>query len=427
MSRQFNVLASFVLVAVLVSGAADANWPHWRGPNENGLVDAGNPPVEWSEEKNIRWKTPIPGEGHATPIVWGDRIFLQTTVETDKVGEPGGRRPEKIWQYKVIALDRNTGEIVWEKLVHEEQPHEGTHRTASLASTSGITDGTNLYAFFGSQGLYCMDMDGNVKWDKDFGTYWSRNSFGEGTSPSISGNTLVINWDHEEESFIVAMDKNTGSELWRKERDEVTSWTTPFVVEHNGRTQVIVPASAKTRSYDLKTGEVIWECAGLGTNVIPTPVYANGVVYVTSGHRSPAMQAISLDKAKGDITDTDAILWSILQDTPYVSSPLLYGDRIFFLKNRNAILSCYNAKTGEAHYGPVRLEGLRSVYASLVGVNDNVYISSLEGTTLVVKNSSEFEVLATNVLSEEIASSPVVVGDALYLRGYYHLYCVAKE
>jgi outer membrane protein assembly factor BamB len=420
-------LASFILIAVFLSSVAEANWPHWRGPNENGLVDSGNPPVEWSEEKNIKFKVPIPGEGHATPIVWGDRIYLQAAVETDKAGEVGGKRPEKVWQYKVFALDRNNGKMIWEKVVHEEQPHEGTHRTASLASTSGVTDGQHLYAFFGSQGLYCMDLDGNVKWKKDFGTYWSSNSFGEGTSPTISGNTLLINWDHQKDSFIVALDKKTGKELWRNARDEVTTWTTPFVVKFKGRTQVIVPASSKTRSYDLKTGEVIWECAGLGTNVVPTPVYANGIVYVTSGHRSPAMQAISLEKAKGDITGTDAVLWSILQDTPYVSSPLLYGDRIYFLKNRNAVFSCYSAKTGEVLYGPTRLEGLRSVYASLVGASDRVYIVGLEGTSLVVKNSPEFEVLATNVLSEEIASSPLIVGDLLYLRGYNHLYCIGAE
>ncbi|MDP6040753.1 MAG: PQQ-binding-like beta-propeller repeat protein, partial [Candidatus Latescibacteria bacterium] len=335
--------------------------------------------------------------------------------------------PPYIFQYKVLALDRKSGKVVWEKTVREEHPHEGMHQTGSFASTSGVTDGENLYAFFGSWGLYCFDLDGNLKWEKDFGDQRIAGTFGEGTSPTIYGNNLILNWDHKGDSFIVTMDKKSGKELWRKERKEGTSWSTPFVVEHKGRHQVITPATKRTRSYDLKTGELIWECGGLGSNVIPTAVHANGIVYVTSGHRNPAMQAISLDKAKGDITDTDAILWFIADNTPYVSSPLLYGNNLYFLKNRNAILSCYNAKTGEAFYGPQRLEGMRRAYASLVGINDRIYISGLGGTTLVIKNSSTYEVLAKNSLDEGIAASPVVVDNELYLRGDKHLYCISEE
>ena len=414
MNRLVLVLMGICLM--FIGNDVEANWPHWRGPNGNGLVDQGNPPVEWSEQKNILWKTKIPGLGHATPTVWGDLIFVQTAVE---IGSN--------YQYKVMALDRKSGNVVWEKTVREEQPHEGTHQTASYASTSGITDGEHLYAFFGSWGLYCFDMDGNLKWEKDLGKMRIRNSFGEGTSPTIYGNKMIINWDHEGDSFIVALDKKTGKEIWRTERNEWTSWSTPLVLEHKGKHQVVVSASSRTRSYDLETGKLIWECRGLGSNVIPMPVHANGIVYVTSGHRNPAMQAIVLDKAKGDITDSDAVLWSIGQDTPYVSSPLLSHDRLYFMKNRNAILSCYNAKTGEAYFGPLRLEGMRGVYASLVGVNNRIYIASLEGTTLVIKDSAEFEVLASNTLDEGIAASPVVVGDMLYLRGEQHLYCIAEE
>mgnify|MGYP001365069340 CR=1 FL=1 len=414
---------SIMTVSLLVSPAAGAEskiesqWPAWRGPNLNGLVDGGNPPVEWSETKNIKWKTAIPGAGHATPILWGDRVYLQSAVETE-----GGK-----YQFKVLVLDKETGKVVWEKTVRETHPAEDSHhRTSTYASGSGLTDGEHFYAYFGSAGLYCLDFDGNLKWEKDLGDMTTRNSFGEGSSPAIHGNTMVINWDHEGDSFIVALDKRTGKELWRNARSEVTSWSTPLIVEHGGRQQVIVSASRKTRSYDLKTGSMIWECAGLGTNVIPTPLHADGVVYVTSGHRRPAMQAILLDKAKGDITGSDAVLWSISQNTPYVSTPLLYGDRLYFVKNRNGILSCYNAKTGEALYGPERVAGLGRVYASLVGVDDRIYISDLSGTTLVVKNSSKFEILATNTLDDGIAASPVVAGDALYLRGYQHLYCIEK-
>ena len=433
MKRCVLILLGLCLLHIPATADADPKpyWPHWRGPNENGLVDQGDPPVEWDETRNIRWKAKIPGMGHATPLVWGNRIFVQTAVQTEKVVEdanPDGRpSPFHLFQYTVLALDRSNGEVLWERMVREARPHEGMHSTASFASTSGTTDGERLYAYFGSQGLYCFDLDGNPQWEKDLGDARIKNSFGEGSSPTLYGNTLLINWDHEGDSFIVALDKLTGEELWRSERDEITSWSTPLVVEHKGKPQVIVSASGRTRSYDLASGKLIWECAGLGTNVIPMPVHANGMVYVTSGHRDPAMQAILLDKARGDITNSDAVLWSIDQDTPYVSSPILYGDRLYFLKNRNAILSCYDAKTGEVLYGPQRLEGMKQAYASLVGVKDRVYISGLGGTTLVIKNGSEFEVLASNKIDEPIAASPVVVDDELYLRGNEHLYCIAED
>jgi outer membrane protein assembly factor BamB len=419
----FVVLFTVPVIAS-TSSEETAQWPSLRGPNDNGLVLEGNPPVEWSEQKNIRWKTAIPGAGHATPILWGDFLYVQSAVEIAAEGVP----PSTKHQYKLFAVNRNSGKVAWEKTVREGPPAESRHhQTSTFASNSGITDGEHLYAYFGSQGLYCFDFKGNLKWQKDFGDMRTRNSFGEGSSPAIEGDLIVVNWDHEDDSFIVALNKRTGKELWRTERSEVSSWATPLIVEHAERHQVIVPASGKSRSYDLKTGKSIWECAGLGSNVIPMALHQDGVVYVTSGHRSPAMQAILLDEAKGDITGTDAVLWSIDQNTPYVSSPVLYGDRLFMTKNRNAILSSYNSKSGEMIFGPERLVGMGHVYASLVGVKDRFYISDLDGTTLVVKNATEFGVLARNVLDEGAAASPIIAGDVLYLRGYNHIYCIGEN
>jgi outer membrane protein assembly factor BamB len=357
-------------------------------------------------------------------VLWGDYLYVQTAVDVAIDDSLANRK----YQYKLLAVHRSSGEITWQKTVREAVPAEDSHhQTATFASNTGITDGEHLYAFFGSQGLYCFDFDGNLKWEQDFGDMRTRHSFGEGSSPAIHGNTLVINWDHEGDSFIVALDKRSGKELWRKERDEPTSWSTPLIVESAGKQQVIVSASGKTRSYDLKTGDVIWECSGLGANVIPTPLFRDGVIYVASGHRSPAMQAIRLDKAKGDITGTDAVLWSIDRNTPYVASPLLYGDRLFLTKNREAILSCYNPVTGEIVYGPERLAGMGSVYSSLVGVDNRIYISDLDGATMVIRNSSKFEPMATNVLDEGTAASVIVAGDVIYLRGHQHLYCIAAN
>lgn len=424
MRSRYTFFTIVCLLFALVPPLSASEWPRWRGPNENGLVE-GNPPVEWSESKNVRWKTAIPGHGHATPIAWGDRIYVQTSEEVGEDEASSGY----VYRFKLLSIDRNTGQVIWDKVLREAKPAESSHhRTASFASGSGLTDGEHLYAFFGSQGLYCLDFEGNLKWEKDLGDMRTKNTFGEGTSPTIHDNTLVVNWDHEDDSFIVAMDKRTGKELWRTARNEITSWATPMVVEHDGAHQVIVPASGKTRSYDLKTGKPIWECAGLGSNVIPTAVHRDGLVYVMSGHSRPALQAISLKKAKGDIAGTDAVLWSLSQNTPYVASPLLYGDRLFLMKGRNAILSCYNAKTGEPFYGPERLPaGVGHVYASLAGTDDHFYIAGLDGLTMVVKNSEKYEVLAANKLDQGIAASPMIVDDALYLRTYSHLYCIAEE
>jgi outer membrane protein assembly factor BamB len=415
---------SFIIGFSISAESEQAQWPALRGPNYDGLIHDGNPPVEWNEKKNIRWKTAIPGAGHASPVLWGDYLYVQTAVDVAIDDSLANRK----YQYKLLAVHRSSGEITWQKTVREAVPAEDSHhQTATFASNTGITDGEHLYAFFGSQGLYCFDFDGNLKWEQDFGDMRTRHSFGEGSSPAIHGNTLVINWDHEGDSFIVALDKRSGKELWRKERDEPTSWSTPLIVESAGKQQVIVSASGKTRSYDLKTGDVIWECSGLGANVIPTPLFRDGVIYVASGHRSPAMQAIRLDKAKGDITGTDAVLWSIDRNTPYVASPLLYGDRLFLTKNREAILSCYNPVTGEIVYGPERLAGMGSVYSSLVGVDNRIYISDLDGATMVIRNSSKFEPMATNVLDEGTAASVIVAGDVIYLRGHQHLYCIAAN
>lgn len=415
------VAAGLVAVSTALSADVDAGgWPNWRGPNDDGVVTDGNPPVEWSESKNVRWKVTIPGTGHATPIAWGDRIYVQTA-------EPVEQGSAKL-RFIVLAIDRHSGKTVWRKTLRTTVPAETRHhRTASFASTSGVTDGEHLYAYFGSQGLYCLDFDGNVKWEKDLGDMRTRNSFGEGSAPSIHGSTLVVNWDHEGDSFIVALDKRTGKERWRKDRNEVTTWVTPLIVEHGGAAQVIIPASRRTRSYDLETGKVVWELAGLGTNVIPMPFHEDGVVYVSSGHRSPAMQAVRLDGAKGDITGTDAVLWSITQNTPYVSTPVLHDGRIYQMKNRNAILTCYDAADGRLVYGPERLEGMGHVYASLLSVKDRIYISDLDGRTLVIRAGDKFDPIATNELDDGFAASPVVIGDTLYMRGYRHLYAIAAE
>ena len=435
-------------LAVMAASASqpvdyEKNWHQWRGPHATGAAASdANPPLTWSETENVRWKIAIPGMGHATPIVWEEKIFVQTAIqgEAQKVEEPdddnpfsgffrqrdGG--PTNTYQFALLAINRSDGSILWQKTLREEVPHEGTHQDASFASNSPITDGEYVYAYFGSRGLYCVDMSGHVKWEKDIGEMRKSNAFGEGSCPVLYGNTLIIVQDHEgpTPSFIIALDKRNGDVLWKTERDERTTWTTPVVVEQGGKPQVIVPATNRTRSYDLANGKLLWECGGLTRNVIPTPVADDGFVYVTSGFRGNSLQAIRLDVAKDDITDSDAIVWQHNRNTPYVPSPLLYQDALYFLKSNDGILSAFNIKTGEANYGPERLQGISNVYSSIVGAAGRVYIASRNGTVLVVKHSPTFQILATNKLDDSFNASPVIVGSELYLRGQAYLYCIAE-
>jgi outer membrane protein assembly factor BamB len=443
-----RILAFVTLAGALsfLAGMSDSGtdyeryWPQWRGPLANGVAPYGDPPVAWSEQKNLRWKIEIPGKGLASPIVWDDKVFILTAIETDKLIQPqgeaetnrrGGRRsdiqPSKVLKFTAMAINRQDGKILWQRTAREEAPHEGTQETNSWASHSGVTDGKYFFAYFGSHGLYCYDMQGNLRWQTDLGDMATRNSFGEGSSPALYGNTLVVNWDHEGQSFIVALDKKNGKELWRANRDEPTSWTTPLIVPHHGRTQVIVSATNRVRSYDLANGNLIWECGGMTVNSIPSPVHHDGVVSVTSGFRGSSLQAIRLADAKGDITGSKAVIWTYDKDTPYVPSPLLYKDALYFLKLNTEILSCFNAKTGEAYYSQQRLEGIQGVYASPVAANDRVYFAGRNGATVVIKHGPMLEVLATNILADRFDASPAIVGNQLFLRGHKNLYCIASD
>ena len=424
----------------------EKNWHHWRGPNVTGAAVNANPPTTWSETENIRWKVRIPGMGHATPIVWEDKIFIQTAIEgempetqtenTEAENPPEdsrrrrrGRRGNRTYppyKFELLALNRSDGSIAWQKTLRETKPHEGIHNTASFASNSPVTDGEHIYAYFGSRGLYCLDMKGNIKWEKNIGQMYKRNTFGEGSCPIIHGNTIIVLQDHEGPSFIIALDKRTGDELWKMDRDERTTWTSPIIVEHGGKAQVIVSATNRSRSYDLETGEVLWECGGMTGNVIPSPVATDGFVYLISGFRGAALQAVNLADATGDITGSEeAIAWEHDRYTPYVPSPLLHGDILYFL-NGNNIISAVDRITGTLHYGPQRLNGISGIYASIVGAADRVYVASRNGAVAVIQHGPKFEVLAVNNLEDSFNASPAIVGSELYLRGSQYLYCIAE-
>ena len=427
MGKYSIVFACLCFIPVLVWGDQpqsdfEKNWPQWRGPSANGVSPYGNPPVEWSESKNIKWKIEIPGKGHATPIVWGNQIFVLTAIKSDT--QPNSQEEVK---FEIFAINRSDGKILWQHTARETLPHEGTHTTGTLASNSPVTDGEHVYAYFGSRGLYCYDMQGNLKWEKDLGDMSTRRGFGEGSSPVLYSDKIIVNWDHEGQSFIIALDKKTGKELWKVNRDEVTSWSTPLITESNGKAQVITSATNKIRSYDVATGEVLWESSGMTVNVIPSPVAANDRVYVMSGFRGNALQAINLSEAQGNIADSEAIIWTLDKDTPYTPSPLLYDDNLYFLKSNDGILACLNAITGEEYFSRQRLKGIERVYASPAGANGKIYITSRNGNTQVIKHGTTYEILAINTLDDSFSASPVIVDNELYLRGEQYLYCIAEK
>ncbi len=417
--------------AIGAESEADRYWPQWRGPSADGVARNANPPLSWSESENVAWKVPIPGKGSSSPIIWDDTIFVSTAVpigEPTKTPEPeptgGGRRrgprgiqPTQVQQFTILAIRRSDGGVAWKKILSETLPHEGTHPTGTWASPSPVTDGEHVYAFFGSWGLYCLTMDGEVVWQKDFGDMQIRLGFGEGSSPALFGDRIVVTWDHQGQSFIVALDKNTGREIWRKDRDEITSWASPLIVDFEGKPQVVTNATNKVRSYDLGSGELIWETTGMTTNVIPTPIFSDGLVFVTSGFRGNALLAIRLADARGDIAGSSAIAWSLDKDTPYTPSPVLVDNTLYFLKRNNGVLSSFDARTGQIRYGPVRLEDVPNVYASPVSAANRVYIAGREGTTLVLEHGPEFKVLSVNPLDDGFDASPAIVDDELYLRG----------
>jgi len=340
----------------------------------------------------------------------------------------GTVQPTEIHKFILLAIDRRTGKTVWQQTLCEELPHERLHRDASQASNSPITDGKHIFAYFGSRGLYCLDMQGKVIWEKRLGKMVTRNSFGEGSSPALHDDTIVLTWDHEGQSFIVALDKNTGEQRWKVDRDEPSSWATPIVVVAGGKPQVVTSATNLIRSYDLETGKLVWQCAGMTTNVIPSPVAGNGLIYAMSGYRGSAVRVIRYADAKGDVADSAAVAWKYDgPGTPYAPSPLLYGDTLYFLDGNRSVLSGFDAKTGKAHYTKKRLGRMTGGYVSPVGASDRVYILDRGGKTAVIKRGPEFKLLATNKLDDRFTASPVIVGSEIYLRGRKYLYCVAQD
>ncbi|MBT5020223.1 PQQ-binding-like beta-propeller repeat protein [Planctomicrobium sp.] len=403
------------------------NWAHWRGPSGNSVAENANPPLEWSDTKNVKWKVAVPGQGSGSPIIWEDQVFVMSAVPVEATQRRTGRgAPLPELEFKIFCIDRDSGKVNWEKTATVATPHEGTHSTNPFSSASPCTDGKHVYAHFGSRGLYCYTMDGELVWKKtDFGKMESRNGFGEGSSPTIAGDKIIVPWDHQGASYITALNKLTGDSIWKTPREEPTSWYTPLIIDHAGTEQVITNGENYARSYDLETGEELWRCSGQTQRPVASPLYYNGLVYIGSGHRGSFLAAFD-PSGRGDLKGTDKVVWSVSRDTPDIASPLVISDRLYFYKAKSGLLSCVDAATGKPFYTTARIPELEYIYASPVAAGGHLYLTDRSGTTVVIKDSEKLEIVATNSVGETVDATPAPVDNQLFIRGAKHLFCIEK-
>jgi outer membrane protein assembly factor BamB len=408
------------------------NWHQWRGPLGNGVVVNANPPLNWDEKKNVKWFTKIPGEGSSTPIIWGNQLFVLSAIDTQRPApNPPAKDPQSLTQppstlfeFVVFCLDRNSGDIIWQKVLTELCPHSGRHQTHSYAAASPTTDGQRLFVSFGSYGIYCLTMDGEVVWNRDLGDMRTRRGWGEAISPVLHEDKLIVNWDNEDDSRLYVLNAKSGETLWQTDRDEPTTWFTPLVLTYASRELVILPGTNRVRCYDLDNGKQIWEVTGLTVNSIPSPVYDDNQVVCMSGYQGNAAVSIAINQSL--LTESPEVQWRLDRGMPYVPSPVLVDDRLYFTKGNEAVLSCIDAKTGKPLFDSQRLPGLKMLYASPVAAGGRIYFCARDGATLVIRNSAEFEILATNQLSHPIDASPAIIGNQMFLRSSSGVYCLQE-
>jgi len=435
------LLTAFAVAGSGAPAAADSNWPQWRGPEGTGISAERNLPEDWAENKNVRWKTPLPGKGHSSPIVWGKRVFVTTAIEgaavpgakavTHNMGGQEWKHPDSVGAdrkhtFKVIALDRDTGKVVWEQTAWEGTPYDDRHRKSSYAASTPATDGQRVYAFFGAEGLYAYDYNGKLAWKADIGKLGTV-GMGTGTSPVLFQNLVIVQADEEDgkNSSIVALDKKTGKEVWRTPRKVQVSWATPLLVNTGKRTELIASGTESVISYDPATGKELWRSKGVESNAIPSPVATSGrdMVVVSAGFPAKVAYAIKLGAA-GELKDTD-IVWKYAKGTAYVPSPILYGDYLYLLTDKG-VMTCLDARTGEVKYEGGRVPVPATFTASPVAFDGKILLTSEDGDTFVIKAGPKHEVLRTNSLGEPVYASPAVAGGKLFIRAEKHLYAIEQ-
>jgi len=441
-SRRWLALGAMAVASL----ATAADWPQFRGPSASGVGSGAKPPIRWDASKgtNLVWKAEIPGLSVSSPIVWGDRVYVTTAISSDPAqkfrtglyGDTDSVNDRSPHQWKVMALDKLTGKLLWQQTAHEGVPKTKRHPKSSQASASPVTNGSVVIAYFGSEGLYAYSSDGTLLWQKDLGLQnagWffdPDSEWGAASSPVIFKNSVIVLCDRQKDSFIAAFDLKDGKELWRTARAEIPTWGTPTVVAGKDRTEVVTNGAKAIRGYDADTGKELWT---LGPNTeIPctTPVSGQGLIFVSSGYAPiQPIYAIRIGST-GNLTlpagkdSSDAIAWSKPRGGTYLPSPILYGDQLYALGN-NGILTAYDAKTGNRVYQQ-RIEG-DSFVASPVAAAGNLYLASEDGDVFVVKAGPQYELVAKNPIGEPVLATPAWADDTLIVRGARHLFAIANK
>jgi outer membrane protein assembly factor BamB len=438
-TNSWTVLVLFLFAVSAATLASDPYWSQWRGPDGQGISHETDVPLEWGEGRNVAWKTPIPGRGHSSPIVWGDKVFLTTAVEGDVVPgakpvkhfesgqefvHPDGVGADHRQALKVLALDAKTGRILWETTAWEGSPYDTRHRRGSFASPTPVTDGERVYAYFGAEGLYAYDFAGNLAWK-----WWPGGiaSFGVGvgTSPVFYKDVVILQCDEDEgkASFIVALHKVTGKEVWRASRKVQLSWATPVLVRAGGHDELVAAGTEHVIAYDPATGAELWRVKGLESNAVPSPVVVGDIVVVSAGYPNKIAMAVRAG-GSGDVTGS-RVLWRYAKGTAYVPSPVAV-DGLVYLMTDKGLLTCLDAATGEVKYEGGRPPAASSYMASPVVVGGRILLMSMDGDTHVIKAGPTHEVLRTNSLGEPIAASAAVAPGRLYIRGERHLFAIGS-
>lgn len=435
----FGLIAVVAFKPFSTTAAPGSNWAQWRGPEGTGISTETGAPTEWSADKNIKWKTPIAGRGHSQPIVWGGKIFLTTDIEGDIL--PGAKavehkiegqvfvHPDSVGAnrkhtFKVVCVDRGTGKILWEQTAYEGAVYDDRHRKGSYAAPTPATDGKHVYAWFGGEGdgLYCYDFNGKLAWKSPVGKIASV-GMGPGASPVIYENLVILQCDEDEgkNSFITALDKKTGKEVWKTPRKVQASWSTPLVVRTGQRAELITSGNEQIISYDPKTGKELWSAKGHGSNAIGTPLAGHGMAYVYAGFPVKKTFAIKLG-GSGDVTSSN-VVWQYDKGTAYVPSSILYGDYLYLMSDRG-ILTCLDAKTGKIVYEGGRIPTPATFTASPVAFDGKILMTSEDGDTFIVKAGTKHEVIATNSIGEPVYASPAISDGMIFIRGEKNLYCI---
>ena len=432
------IALSLIGSAIVLSTAGAASWPQWRGPSGQGVSEETNLPSQWTTTTNIKWKASIPGRGHSSPIVWGNRIFLTTAIEGEVV--PGAKavkhmngdkeflHPDSIGadhkhRFQVLCLDRKTGKILWTQTAFEGTPYDDRHRKSSYAASTPATDGQSVYAFFGTEGLYAYDMSGKLMWKADLGKLGTV-GMGTGTSPILLKNIVIVQCDEEngESSFIVGIDKKTGKEVWRTPRKVQVSWSTPLLVQTATRAELITSGTEFVIAYDPGTGKELWRHKGVQSNAIPSPVANRDLVFISAGFPEKIAMAIKLG-GNGDLAEQ--VVWKYAKGTAYVPSPILYGDYLYLTSDRG-VLTCLDAKTGEVKYEGGRVPVPATFTASPVAFEGKILLTSEDGDTFVVKAGPKHEIIAVNTVGEPVYASPAVADGHIFIRAERNLYCIGS-